>query len=160
MARNPRRDNLGRLRSGGQSRLLDVFAGCGGLSLGFQIAGFDVQGGVEIDPVAGRSYAVNLHRQDSRPSREIHPAPRDITVIEPERLIGQLKPNAKVDAVVDGIVGGPPCQALARVGRAKLREVAHPRAFRQDSRGNLYLRYLHSVRKCQATWRGICRKWS
>ena len=59
---------------------------------------------------------------------------RDITRTEPEEL--------GLDAV-DVLVGGPPCQAYARVGRAKLREVAdHPSAFKIDPRGNLYLRYL------------------
>ena len=44
--------------------------------------------------------------------------------------------------------GGPPCQAFARVGRAKLREVAeHPEAFLRDPRGNLYLHYLQYVRR-------------
>ena len=44
------------------------------------------------------------------------------------------------------IIGGPPCQAYARVGRAKLADVAaHPEAFRVDPRGSLYLRYLQYV---------------
>ena len=48
---------------------------------------------------------------------------------------------------VDVLVGGPPCQAYARVGRAKLREIAdHPAAFKVDPRGNLYLRYLAWVK--------------
>jgi DNA (cytosine-5)-methyltransferase 1 len=52
------------------------------------------------------------------------------------------------DEAVDVIVGGPPCQAYARVGRAKLREIAeHPEAFKVDPRGNLYLRYLEFVRQ-------------
>jgi DNA (cytosine-5)-methyltransferase 1 len=63
---------------------------------------------------------------------------RDITRLEPDEL--------GLDAV-DVLVGGPPCQAYARVGRAKLREVAdHPAAFKVDPRGNLYLRYLAWVK--------------
>ena len=55
-----------------------------------------------------------------------------------------------MQSAVDVIIGGPPCQAFARVGRAKLREVAsHPEAFLHDARSNLYLRYLHYVRQLQ-----------
>jgi site-specific DNA-cytosine methylase len=49
----------------------------------------------------------------------------------------------------DVIVGGPPCQAFARVGRSKLREVAeHPEAFRHDPRARLYIEYLQYVKAC------------
>jgi DNA (cytosine-5)-methyltransferase 1 len=44
------------------------------------------------------------------------------------------------------LVGGPPCQAFARVGRAKLREVMeHPEAFLHDSRSGLYRHYIRFV---------------
>ena len=47
------------------------------------------------------------------------------------------------------IVGGPPCQAFARVGRPKLREIDdHPRAFLRDPRARLYLEWLHYVTTC------------
>jgi DNA (cytosine-5)-methyltransferase 1 len=50
------------------------------------------------------------------------------------------------DAEVDVIVGGPPCQAYARVGRAKLREIRqHPEAYLHDPRGQLYAAYVHYV---------------
>ena len=50
---------------------------------------------------------------------------------------------------VDVLVGGPPCQAFARVGRSKLREVAeHPEAFRHDARARLYIEYLRYVDAC------------
>jgi len=75
--------------------------------LGFAAAGFHSVGAVEIDPLAVRSYALNL-----RAGTEA----RDITLEAPV-------PDADV------ILGGPPCQAFARVGRAKLREIAdHARA--------------------------------
>ena len=75
-----------------------------------------------------------------------HALARDITCIEPDELTSALSLGPASNAF-DMLVGGPPCQAYARVGRAKLREVAdHPRAFKVDPRGNLYLRYLHYVR--------------
>ena len=48
--------------------------------------------------------------------------------------------------LVDVIVGGPPCQAFARIGRAKLREIVnHPEAYLQDERANLYTSFLEYV---------------
>jgi DNA (cytosine-5)-methyltransferase 1 len=62
--------------------------------------------------------------------------------------LSQLGHVGPADRLVDVIIGGPPCQAFARVGRAKLREIAdHPEAFLKDARGNLYLRYLQYVRE-------------
>ena len=133
---------LARIRSGGKPRVLDLFAGCGGISLGFHAAGFHLVGAVELDPPAIRSHAMNFHPQDV----ETHAIPRDILATEPEELMRDWRLDGRIDDQVDVIVGGPPCQAFARVGRAKLREVAeHPEAFLQDSRSNLYLRYLDYV---------------
>jgi DNA (cytosine-5)-methyltransferase 1 len=132
-----------RLRAGKSPRVLDLFAGCGGLSLGFHAAGFSIVGAVEIDPFAAASHALNFYR--SRVEREIHGLPRDISQTEPEQLVSELKLGITSEAI-DVLIGGPPCQAFARVGRAKLREVAsHPEAFLNDPRSNLYLRYLKYV---------------
>ena len=136
-----------RLRSGGTPRVLDLFSGCGGFSLGFHRAGFQIWAGVEIDPWAAASHAVNFHGIEiPRTREEILQYSRDIVALEPEQLVQKMggdSPASKVDV----LIGGPPCQSYARVGRAKLRQVLeHPRAFKVDSRGNLYLRYLHYVK--------------
>jgi len=119
------------------------------LSLGFYTAGFEIAGAVEFDPLAAESHALNFYKSTDI-HQKLHAQARDITVTEPEDLMMALGKNLEVESCVDVIIGGPPCQAFARVGRAKLREVAeHPEAFRQDARGNLYLRYLAYVRKLQ-----------
>lgn len=124
----------------GRPRVLDLFSGCGGLSLGFHAAGFDIAAAVEFDPAAARSHGANFHPDDTR-----HHVPRDITKLSPQELADDLG-WGRAEAEIDIIVGGPPCQAFARVGRSKLREVgAHPEAYRHDSRALLYLRYLHYV---------------
>lgn len=129
-----------RLRRGGIPRVLDLFAGCGGLSLGFKTAGFEIAAAVEFDKAAAASHGANFHPADPR-----HAVPRDITALTPEALAGELG-LGDVSAAIDILVGGPPCQAFARVGRSKLREIAeHPEAFKQDPRAQLYLRYLHYV---------------
>lgn len=140
-------DKLTRLREGGRPRVLDLFAGAGGISLGFHRAGFSIEGAVEMDPLAALTHASNFHPESDRFAT--HAKARDITATEPDDIVAELG-LGDVAGAIDVLVGGPPCQAYARVGRAKLREVAdHPEAFRVDPRGNLYLRYLEYVRAFQ-----------
>jgi DNA (cytosine-5)-methyltransferase 1 len=95
---------------------------------------------VEFDPDAARSHGINFHG-----AAEEHCVPRDITRTSPAQLADELRLGPVEDAV-DVIVGGPPCQAFARVGRPKLREIdAHPQAFRHDPRARLYQEYLRYV---------------
>lgn len=135
-----------RIRAGSAPRVLDLFAGCGGISLGFHAAGFQNIGAVEFDPAAARSHAMNFHRDATPEMQAIHAKARDIVTTEPEDLLEELGMQGNPQTQVDVVVGGPPCQSFARVGRAKLREIAeHPEAYLNDPRGNLYLRYLHYV---------------
>lgn len=135
---------IARLAAGKRPRVLDLFAGCGGLSLGFQTAGFDLAAAVEIDPEAAASHGRNFHPGDQR-----HAVPRDITALSPQELAAELG-LGPVASAIDVLVGGPPCQAFARVGRSKLREIdAHPQAFKHDPRARLYLEYLRYVEAFQ-----------
>lgn len=139
---------ISRLASGQALRVLDLFSGCGGLSLGFQRAGFDIVAALENDPRAVQSHANNFH--DGIRSNSPHAVPTDITKVDPAELLRALQIPGRARSSIDVIVGGPPCQAFARVGRAKLREVdEHPEAFLRDPRSNLYLRYLQFVRELQ-----------
>ena len=54
-----------RLRKGEPLRVLDLFSGCGGLSLGFQAAGFTIVGAVENDPMASETHARNFHKDNN-----------------------------------------------------------------------------------------------
>jgi len=139
---------LTRIRSGGSPRVLDLFAGCGGITTGFDAAGFQSVGAVEFDEFAARSHARNFFGSLPPDLHAAHAKHRDITQTEPWDLLWELGVPGDPQDAVDVIVGGPPCQAFARVGRAKLREIAeHPEAYLQDPRGNLYLRYLHYVQE-------------
>ncbi|MYF69111.1 MAG: DNA (cytosine-5-)-methyltransferase [Proteobacteria bacterium] len=133
-----------RLRDGGHPRVLDLFSGCGGLSLGFSAAGFEITAAVESERPAAASYRANIHPDDAFRVLE-----DDIASTDPEAFIEKLK-LGDVAEVFDVIIGGPPCQAFARVGRAKLRELDEdPEAFRNDPRAMLYSSYLNYVRSCR-----------
>lgn len=131
---------LERLCTDAKPRVLDLFAGCGGISLGFEAAGFETRAAVEFDPDAARSHGLNFHG-----GAEPHCQPIDITATSPAELCARLG-LGKVAEAFDVVVGGPPCQAFARVGRPKLREIDdHPEAFIHDPRAQLYKKYLEYV---------------
>ncbi len=138
------RQKIARIGAGGRPRVLDLFAGCGGLSLGFLAAGFEISAAVEIDAHAAASHGRNFHGGDAK-----HSKARDITSLPPEALAADLN-LGPVNSEIDVLIGGPPCQAFARVGRSKLREIdTHPQAFKHDPRARLYLEYLRYVEAFQ-----------
>lgn len=144
------RQKIERYLAGGTPRVLDLFAGCGGISLGFQAAGFDITGAVEVDAKAAKSHALNFHGNTADQIFAAHSKARDITAVGPGELFTDYGLDGTVNEQIDILVGGPPCQSFARVGRAKLREVAaHPTAFIKDPRSNLYLRYIDYVRELE-----------
>ena len=81
-------------------RCVDLFCGCGGMSLGFEKAGYDVQAGFELWEPAMRVYAANFK----------HPVlKQDLSNVEESvAKIAQFRPEL--------IVGGPPCQDFSTAG--------------------------------------------
>ena len=146
-------EKLRRIQSGQAPRYMDLFAGCGGISLGFLTAGFQPVASVEIDLRAAQSHGANFGPRSMGGDQQAHHVARDVTKEDPATIFADLGIHGPVDAQVDVLVGGPPCQAFARVGRAKLREQAHRRleetadqAFLVDGRVNLWERYVHYIR--------------
>lgn len=134
---------LARLQAGGKPRVLELASGSGGLALGLRTAGFDLTAHVEIDPLAAATYARNL-RPPGAPAEWAKP--RDMVVESASDLVQELGLPAKPYAAFDALVAGLPCQAFARIGRSKLREVTgDDLAYRNDSRASLYLRFLEYV---------------
>ncbi len=141
---------LRRVRNTGEVRTLDLFAGCGGLTLGFHAAGFSVSGAVESSPHAAASWAANFGRFLTKADLAAIASPKDITRLSPRDVLslhGAAR-DEHVDEAIDVLIGGPPCQAFSRVGRAKLSDIREdPHAYKRDRRARLYRRYLDYVRE-------------
>lgn len=147
------RNKLARIRGGGAIRYMDMFAGCGGISLGFLTAGFTPVASIENDPWAARSHGANFGVRSAGGDRPAHHIPRDAITETAETVFADLQLTGPTNDQIDVLVGGPPCQAFARVGRAKLREQARRRdevtadqAFLVDGRVSLWQRYVAFIR--------------
>src|SRR6266700_2525113 len=139
-------EKLFRLRAGEPLRVLDLFSGCGGMSLGLKRAEYAILGGVEINQKAINTYSRNLFKGVDEKTFELHNTPRDIIDFTPEQFLCEILGKKHPENLVDVIVGGPPCQAFSRIGRAKLRAVRrNPEAYLADNRSSLYLQYLAYV---------------
>ena len=123
--------------------MVDLFSGCGGMSLGLKRSGYNILGGIEINQQAINTYARNLFKDVDEQTLELHKTPHDIATYTPEMFLHEVLQKEHPEDLVDVIVGGPPCQAFSRIGRAKLRAVKqNPEAYLDDERSGLYLHYL------------------
>lgn len=82
-------------------KAVDLFAGCGGMSLGFQNAGFDIVAAFEFWDIAAECYAKNF----SHPVFRTDLSDVDLAV----KQISAFSP--------DLIIGGPPCQDFSHAGK-------------------------------------------
>ena len=82
-----------------KKKVLDLFAGAGGFSLGFLEAGYDVVGGIELDKWASDTFALN------------HPKAKtlcqDLSAYEDDDVLSAFGSD------VDVVIGGPPCQGFS-----------------------------------------------
>lgn len=92
---------------------IDLFAGAGGLSLGFEQAGFDVAAAVEIDPIHCATHEYNFPRSKAICASVVN-------------LTGEaIRRRAGLDTEdIDVVFGGAPCQGFSLIGK---RALADPR---------------------------------
>jgi DNA (cytosine-5)-methyltransferase 1 len=88
---------------------VDLFAGAGGMSLGFEQAGFDVAAAVEHDPVHCATYEFNF------PDCAV--ICRSIAEIDGK----YIRENSRIgDRPVDVLFGGAPCKGFSMIGKRAL----------------------------------------
>lgn len=94
---------------------IDLFSGCGGLSLGLMKAGFTILFGVESHPDAFSTYKYNL--LDTKPNSHLWPNWLEKRAWDVQDLLKTHKKELKqLQGKVDLIAGGPPCQGFSLNG--------------------------------------------
>ncbi len=88
---------------------VDLFAGAGGMSQGFSMAGFDLVCANEIDPNYFKTFIQN-HRHDKAEDKFIL---GDVTQDAIKQKVIQAAKSVKKVGVV---IGGPPCQGFSHAG--------------------------------------------
>lgn len=109
---------------------IDLFAGVGGMSIGFEQAGFDVLAAVEIDPIHAAAHAYNFPE-----TTVINQSVETITGADIREMAGIGERD------VDVVFGGAPCQGFSLIGKRAL----------DDPRNSLVRDFVRIVSELDAT---------
>lgn len=104
--------------------IVDLFSGCGGFSLGAELAGFRSVAAIDIDSTLQSSFGKNFPK-----AKPIQGNVAEIRKSDWVQLIGNTRPS--------GIIGGPPCQGFSRMGKRD----------KQDPRNDLIHHYYRHVKE-------------
>ena len=110
---------------------VDLFAGAGGMSLGFEQAGFDVVAAVELDPVHAAVHKYNFPHCAA--------IPRSVTDVSGDDIRAAAKIGHRR---VDVVFGGAPCQGFSLIGKRAL----------DDPRNSLVKDFVRIVREMDAAY--------
>ena len=106
-------------------KIVDLFSGCGGFSLGAKNAGCDLVLSFDIDPILTSSYKMNF--------------PGAHLVLGDVRKLSGDGCKKMAGGDIDGIIGGPPCQGFSSIGKR----------LKSDPRRNLLTHFFRVTRETQ-----------
>ena len=107
-------------------KVLDLFCGCGGLSEGFRLAGFDIVMGIDFNRAAIDTYNQNFGENKG--------VCIDLLEYQSEQIVASSAMKEKVDV----IIGGPPCQGFSSANRWN--------DTNNDPRNKLFMEYFKFVK--------------
>ncbi|MFI8577540.1 DNA cytosine methyltransferase [Rossellomorea aquimaris] len=105
-------------------KIIDLFSGVGGFSLGFEMAGYESVFAIDFWKDAVNTYNFNRNNPVAH-EMSIH----DFTQNKIDKLLEEHE--------IEGIIGGPPCQGFSTVGTRDI----------NDERNHLYLEYYRVVKQ-------------
>lgn len=105
-------------------KVIDLFCGCGGLSKGFELAGFEITGGIDFNKDAIKTYNRNFKNAKGLCC--------DLSQMNVKDINNMFK-NLKD---IDVIIGGPPCQGFSSANRNKVED---------DPRNKLFFEFVKFV---------------
>lgn len=96
------------MRHSGRPIAVDLFCGAGGMSLGFEEAGFTIAAGVDHDPIHARTHERNF------------PSCRTLACDVADLCGDEICEAADIPSEeIDVVIGGPPCQGFSMIGKRK-----------------------------------------
>ncbi len=104
---------------------IDLFSGAGGMSLGFDQAGFNNIFSIDIDPRFCETYKFNFPHHNL--------IQKDILKLSNEEIKSLIE-----NKIIDVVIGGPPCQGFSMAGNIG-------RKFIDDSRNQLFREFARVV---------------
>jgi len=128
-------------------KVLDLFCGAGGMSLGFEAAGARCIGAVDSDASAIETFTRMFGHNN--PTIFGGPQEGNVRQLSVERLADSIKESPDI------IVGGPPCQGFSKVGRGKNASLMdedsriHQGGIRNPGQNLLYRYFLEACQKLQ-----------
>ena len=126
LSNKKRREIQDKEKASDKPKMVDFFAGAGGLSCGFTQAGFKVCFANDFEDVCVRTYRFN---HPELPSNKV--LKEDI-----RKIVANIDDYVKED--IDIVVGGPPCQSFSS---------ANQRRIIDDPRNELYKYYIEAIKR-------------